>query len=177
MTRRSMTHIRTGRFRYRSQPQVNRPKRRLFGASVVRGLGQSVAWDQPRHRTSKGDGRPKRPMIRSQVRRLQPGRSITVRGDRRNDQDRITTCSPGNGAPAVGRYNAEGNRPTAGAELIRCNAKVIRPHDQASNDSVDRSGQTSSTSVTPAATAGGSSWSIPTSAVGIEDCQGCQDRS
>ena len=27
----------------------------------------------------------------------------------------------------VGAYNAEGNAPTAGAELLRCNAKVIRP--------------------------------------------------
>ena len=40
--------------------------------------------------------------------------------------DRITTRSPGNGAPAVGAYNAEGNAPTAGAELLRCNAKDIR---------------------------------------------------
>ena len=42
-------------------------------------------------------------------------------------KDRITTRSPGNGAPVVGAYNAEGNAPTAGAELLRCNAKVIRP--------------------------------------------------
>ena len=44
-------------------------------------------------------------------------------------QDRITTRSPGNGAPTVGAYNAEGNAPTAGAELLRCNVKVIRRPD------------------------------------------------
>ena len=27
----------------------------------------------------------------------------------------------------VGRYNGEANRPTATPELLRCNAKVIRP--------------------------------------------------
>ena len=39
--------------------------------------------------------------------------------------------------------------PTATPELLRCNAKVIRPHEQASDGGMERSGQTSSTSVTP----------------------------
>ena len=38
----------------------------------------------------------------------------------------------GYGGGGVGRYNAEGNRSIATPELLRCNAKVIRPLDQAS---------------------------------------------
>ena len=49
---------------------------------------------------------------------------------------------------SVGRYNAEGNRPTGVATLLRCNIKVIRRSDQASDDSHPRTGQTSSASVT-----------------------------
>ena len=52
--------------------------------------------------------------------------------------DRITTRSPGNGAGGVGRYNAEGNRPSPTAELLRCNAKVIRPEQSGIEQSVRR---------------------------------------
>ena len=48
----------------------------------------------------------------------------------------------------VGRYNAEGNRSTATPELLRCNVKVIRPVEQASDGSTGQPGQTSSPSVT-----------------------------
>ena len=49
----------------------------------------------------------------------------------------------------VDRYNAEGNRSTATPELLRCNAKVIRPAEQASDGGVGQSGQTSFASMTP----------------------------
>ena len=47
---------------------------------------------------------------------------------------------------------ASGNPPTPTPELLRCNAKVIRPIDQRRTAAWGRSGQTSSKSVTTART-------------------------
>ena len=43
---------------------------------------------------------------------------------------------------------ASANRPTPTPELLRCNVKVIRPAEQASDGGMERSWQTSSASVT-----------------------------